>query len=120
APAELHSRRIGVIEIGRQLFLVIVLDPRLREAQRLERRRLTLIHRGPDLGCGYAERRRREVELIEALRLLDQRRITTRPHSLDDRRRRGIDIGGELAFGGEEFGERRREILAAAVELKRH
>ena len=56
------------------------------EFQRLQRLAIAGGDRRLDLGRRDAEARARQVDAIEAQRIVDQRRVAARPHVGDDRR----------------------------------
>ena len=78
APAELDAERVGEAIVLRQLPPVIGLDPVAREFQRVERRGVAGLHGRVDLGRRDAQAAAVEIEPVEFLRRLDQRRVAAR------------------------------------------
>ena len=62
----------------------------------------------------------RDVDAVEAQRIFGKRFVAARAHVLDDRRRRGVDVGRELALGGDERREAPLEIRRPHIERHGH
>ena len=78
---------------------MIGLDALGREVQRRERVAARAgVRRRRDLGRRDPQRRRRQLEPVEAPRVVDQRRVAARLHVVEDGRDGRVDIGGELAL----------------------
>ena len=78
-------------------------DPVAGEFQRVERGGVAGLHRGIDLGRGHAQAGRVDLEPVEFLGRLDQGGVAARGHVIDDGAGGALDIGRNLALGGEEL-----------------
>src|SRR5690606_32319770 len=65
---------------------------------------------GIDLRFGHGNTSLIEVEMIEALRVVDERRVALSPDTRNDFCCDGVDVVRHFAFGGEERGEALFEI----------
>ena len=96
------------------------LDPVAGEFQGIERGGVASPDRGIDLGRGHAQAGGVDVEPVEFLGRLDQGRVAARGHVIDDGAGGALDIGRNLALGGEELLESRAEIGAAGIQANGH
>ena len=71
-----------------------------------------------DLGRAHAHAGLGEIEAVELLRQLDERRVAARAHVGDDGAHRRVDVLGGLALGGEEGRERALEVGIAVVRCR--
>ena len=120
APAEFDAERIGEALVLRQLPAVEHLDPVAGEFQRVERGGVASLDRGVDLGRGHAQAGGVDVEPVEFLGRLDQGGVAARGHVIDDGAGGALDIGRNLALGGEELLESLAEIGAACIQANGH
>ncbi len=96
------------------------LDPVAREFQRIDRGGIARLHRGVDLGRGHAQAGGVKVEPVELARRLDQRRIASISHVVDDRPCGALDVGRSLALRAQELLESLVEIGVAFVQANGH
>ena len=120
APAEFDAERVGEALVLRQLPAVEQFDPVAGEFQRVERGGVASRHRGVDLGRGHAQAGSLDLEPVEFLRRLDQGGVAARGHVIDDGAGGALDIGRNLALGGEKRRKSLVEIGAASVEANGH
>jgi hypothetical protein len=102
------------------LPLVECLDPVTGEFQGIKRGAVTSLDRGVDLGRGDAQVGGRDLEPVEFAGRLDQGRVAARGHVIDDGAGGALDIGRNLAFGGEELLEAWTKIGAAGIQANGH
>ncbi len=76
--------------------------------------------RGPDLGCADAQAELGEIDAVELLRQLDERRVAARAHVGEDPGDSGADVVGGLALLAEEGDERRLEARIARLQPLGH
>ena len=120
APAEFDAQRIGEALVLRQLPVVERLDPVAGEFQRVERRGIARLYRGIDLDRGDAQAGGVDLEPVELFGRLDQGGVAARSHVIDDGAGGALDIGRNLALGGEKRRKPLVEIGAASVEANGH
>src|SRR3954468_12631447 len=90
------------------------LDAIAGESQRVEGGGIAGLHRGFDLGRCHPQRGGIDVEPVELGCRLDQRGVTALGDIVDDGARGGLDVGGDLALGGEKLPELAVEIGAGS------
>ena len=73
-----------------------------------------------DLGRGHAQAGGVDVEPVELFGRLEQGGVAARGHVIDDGAGGALDIGRNLALGGEELLESRAEIGAAGIQANGH
>ena len=95
-------------------------DPVAGEFQRVERGGVAGLHRGIDLGRGHAQAGGVDLEPVEFSGRLDQGGVAARGHVIDDGAGGALDIGRNLALGGEKRRKPLVEIGAASVEANGH
>ena len=98
----------------------IGLDAVARELERIQRRGIAGLDRGLDLGGRDAKAGCIQRQPVELCRGLEQGRVAALGHVVDDGARGGLDIGRDLALGGEEGRKSLVKIGAAAVETNGH
>ena len=102
----------GAVHIGRilwQLTAVIVLDPVGGELQRRQRLGIHRPCRRLDLGHRHGQGLGRQLGIIEALGIIDDRLIAARAHVGEDFGDGGIDLRLRFALARHQLGERRLE-----------
>src|SRR5262249_12454644 len=120
APAELDALGIGEALVLWQLPPMERLDAIARECQRVQGRRVAGLNGGGDLIPADAQAFRLQVEAVEFSGRLEQRRVAAFGDVVDNRPRGRLDVGRDLALGGEELRKSRVEIGAGAVEANGH
>ncbi len=91
-----------------------------RDLQSVQRLGTAGFARGADLGRGDAQSKFAEVDPVELLRQLDERRIAAGTHVGEDRRDGGADVVGGFALLAEEGDERRLEAGIARLQALGH
>jgi hypothetical protein len=101
ALADAQARRVGVVEVGGHLAPVVRLDARRGELEGLQDLARNARRGRSQLGLGDAQGLRRQAGSVEALGVLDQRRVAAGAHlcqDLGDRIghvRLGVALGGQ-------------------------
>src|SRR5262249_12115675 len=116
APAQLDTACVGETLVLGQLLEMERLDAVAGKCQRIKGGEIAGLERRVDLGGTDAQARGIEREPIELPRRLDQRRVAADCDILHDGPARRLDIGRDLALGGEERRETLVEIGAVSVE----
>ena len=91
------------------------LDPVAGKGERIERFGVAGLHGGVDFGRGDAQAGGLKIKPVEFAGRLDQGRVAAGRDVIDDGAGGGLDIGGNLALGGEKARESCGEVGAAAV-----
>jgi len=120
APAELDAHLIGVALVHRQLAGVVLGNTVGRDLQSVQCLGAAGFARGAYLRRADAQSELAEVDAIELLRQVDERRIAARAHVGNDRRDGGADIVGGFALFAEEGDERRLEAGIARLQALGH
>ena len=96
------------------------LDPVTGEFQGIDGRGVASLHGSVDLGRGHAQAAGVDVQPVEFPGRLEQGDVAARGHVIDDGAGGALDIGRNLAFGGEELLEAWVEIGAAGIQANGH
>ena len=99
---------------------MVAVDARMRQLEGGHRLAVAGRDGGGDLGGGDANAGLGEIEPVEALRQLGQRRVAARAHVGDDGAHRVVDILRGFALGGEEGRERAFEAGIAGAQSLGH